>query len=126
MFYGSYGQMPYQTQMQPNQQQIPLQQYQMPIQPVTGLRGKTVDSRTAVEVADPASDCTPSYFPMTDGKTIYVKQLTANGKTVISEYKLTEQTERKEKEYSMLSEKIDNISADITALIDLLGGGKNE
>lgn len=95
----------YMQQRQPMYQtQLPIQQYEQPMQQQTpqvvqtGLQGKRVESVDVVKTIEIPLDGSISYFPLTDGKTIVTKQLTTNGTSKITIYKEIEQEQEQPKE----------------------------
>lgn len=97
VYYGS--QYPGQTQSYPMVQQpqtIPsaapqMQQAQLQAAPVQALNGKYVDSIESVKATDVMMDGSIMFFPSTDGKTIYTKQLQPDGTSRISTFSLADQ-----------------------------------
>lgn len=97
-FYPQFPQYPqynaYQQQMAANQQMINqlsqgMPQYppQQPTPPtVQGLNGKFVDSIESVKATDVMMDGSVMFFPSTDGKVIYTKQLQADGTSRVLAY----------------------------------------
>lgn len=85
---------PYQQQMAANQQMINqlsqgMPQYppHQPTAPVSqGLNGKFVDSIENVKATDVMMDGSVMFFPSTDGKVIYTKQLQADGTSRVLTY----------------------------------------
>ena len=102
MTYPTYPQyQPYQAfaQYQPMMQQPQMPQVQNPqIQTpapaysnMQGLNGKFVDSVESVKATDVMMDGSVMYFPATDGKTIYTKQLQGDGTSRILTFALVDQ-----------------------------------
>lgn len=87
----------FQNQYQPMQQPIPQPQQFTPAQ---GLNGKFVDSVESVKATDVMMDGSVAFFPSTDGKTIFTKQLQADGTSKILTFSLVDQTQE-EKQPSM-------------------------
>lgn len=89
-------QQPYQPIQQPLQQ---VSQVQTPTQTYSaqqGLTGKFVDSIESVKATDVMMDGSVMYFPVTDGKTIYTKQLQGDGTSKILTFSLVDQTQEAE------------------------------
>lgn len=88
--YPQYNQ--YQQQMASNQQMINqlsqgMPQYTpQPSATVQGLNGKFVDSIESVKATDVMMDGSIMFFPSTDGKVIYTKQLQADGTSRVLAY----------------------------------------
>lgn len=95
---------PYQQQMAANQQMInqlsqgmPQYPSQQPTAPVSqGLNGKFVDSIENVKATDVMMDGSVMFFPSTDGKVIYTKQLQADGTSRVLAYMVTEEQRQEE------------------------------
>lgn len=119
MPYPNYPQ--YQPYMQPYPQYTqPYQQMQQPINTMQQtqtqaatyttmpqvLNGKFVDSIESVKATDVMMDGSVMYFPATDGKTIYTKQLQGDGTSRILTFALVDQSQDTEKQPSV-SEIID-------------------
>ena len=88
----------YQPNMMPPVQQPQMAQVQQPMQQQygaqQGLNGKYVDSIESVKATDVMMDGSIMFFPATDGKTIYTKQLQSDGTSRITTYTAeTPQTE---------------------------------
>ena len=87
-----------------NQQRMQqLEQYQMPTMiqtqaptPAIGLNGKFVDSIENVKAADVMMDGSVMFFPNTDGKTIYTKQLQPDGTSKVITYMAAEVDKQEE------------------------------
>ena len=101
---------PYQQYQQPYQ---PMQQTVQPaqVQPVQSsvqqyannqfLSGKFVDSIEGVKATDVLMDGTPMFFPTTDLKTVYSKQLQADGTSKLRIYAEINQDENTERQPSV-------------------------
>lgn len=99
-FYPQFPQYPqynaYQQQMAANQQMINQLSQGMPQYPPQqsaapqGLNGKFVDSIESVKATDVMMDGSIMFFPSTDGKVIYTKQLQADGTSRVMAYTATE------------------------------------
>lgn len=80
----------YQPNMMPPVQQPQMAQVQQPMQQQygaqQGLNGKYVDSIESVKATDVMMDGSIMFFPATDGKTIYTKQLQSDGTSRITTY----------------------------------------
>lgn len=99
--YGNYyNNMLNQQRMQTMEQQYPSQAMMAPaptqIQTI-GLNGKYVDSIENVKAADVMMDGSIMYFPNTNGKTIYTKQLQPDGTSKVVTYTALEQEQNAEK-----------------------------
>lgn len=98
--YPQYNQ--YQQQMASNQQMINqlsqgMPQYTpQPSAPVQGLNGKFVDSIESVKATDVMMDGSIMFFPSTDGKVIYTKQLQADGTSRVLAYTATNEQGQEE------------------------------
>lgn len=115
MTYPNYPQyQPYMPTYTSQQFQQPYPQMQQPIQQVTQmqtqaqaysaphvLNGKFVDSIESVKATDVMMDGSVMYFPATDGKTIYTKQLQGDGTSRILTFALVDQTAPEEKQPSV-------------------------
>lgn len=110
MTYPNYPQ--YQQYMNPYQQYQQMQQNIQPIQPMQApattypsapqvLNGKFVDSIESVKATDVMMDGSVMYFPATDGKTIYTKQLQGDGTSRILTFSLVDQAQEAEKQPSV-------------------------
>ena len=96
-------QQPYQP-MQPTVQPAQVQPVQNTVQPYSNsqvLNGKFVDSIESVKATDVMMDGSVMYFPATDGKTIYTKQLQGDGTSRILTFSLMDQTGPEEKQPSV-------------------------
>ena len=96
-------QQPYQP-MQPAVQSAQVQPVQNAVQPYSNnqiLNGKFVDSIESVKATDVMMDGSVMYFPATDGKTIYTKQLQGDGTSRILTFSLMDQTGPEEKQPSV-------------------------
>lgn len=103
----------------------PIQQVQQPITQTApnysaqqGLNGKYVDSIESVKATDIMTDGSIMFFPCTDGKTIYTKQLQNDGTSRIVVY--TAQTPQTEENKPSVTEIIDGKLK--TFREDILGG----
>ena len=99
---------PYQQFQQPYQQiqqpQVQIPQVQAPTQPYSAqqiLNGKFVDSLESVKATDVMMDGSVMYFPATDGKTIYTKQLQGDGTSRILTFSLIDQAQETDKQPSV-------------------------
>lgn len=91
-----------------------------PIQTVTGLQGKTVDSIDVVKALDIPLDGSVSYFPLLDGSAIITKKLQNDGTTKTTIYKITEEKEMTALKYATMEDikkEVDKI--DLSDLDDL-------
>lgn len=85
MYNNPYGFNPYMNQRfqnQPNNQPMPQQNIQPPMQPIQqycSLLGKQVDSLEVVKAIDIPLDGSVNYFPLTNGSAIVTKQLQQDG-----------------------------------------------
>lgn len=101
---------PYQNQMPNNQPMMnnapPAMQYQpqnaAPVQQMNGLNGKFVDSIESVKATDVMMDGSIMFFPATDGKAIYTKQLQADGTSRVLTYTVAEQAQTEDNKPSIL------------------------
>lgn len=88
-----------------------------------GLNGQFVDSVDVVKGINALTDGTPAFFPTRDMKTIFVKQLQADGTSPVRAYTLADAAQ--EKPQPSVSEivggNIDTLRGDIKAMIDRLG-----
>lgn len=130
MNYPAYPQ--YQQYFNPNPYQFqpnmpPVQQPQMPQvqQPMQqqysaqqGLNGKYVDSIESVKATDVMMDGSIMFFPATDGKTIYTKQLQSDGTSRITTY--TAETPQAEENKPSMTDILDGRLK--TFREDILGG----
>lgn len=92
---------PYQQMQQPQIPQVQTPQIQTPTpaySTVQGLNGKFVDSVESVKATDVMMDGSVMYFPATDGKTIYTKQLQGDGTSRILTFALVDQGTEAEKQ----------------------------
>lgn len=104
--YGNY----YNNMLNQQRMQTLEQQYQtqpMVAQQATqiqtiGLNGKYVDSIENVKAADVMMDGSVMYFPNTDGKTIYTKQLQPDGTSRVITYSAMEQEEERKEEVALV------------------------
>lgn len=99
--YPSYQQyQPYPQIQQPQVPQVQVPQVQSVQTPAytapQGLNGKFVDSIESVKATDVMMDGSVMYFPVTDGKTIYTKQLQGDGTSKILAFALVDQTQESE------------------------------
>ena len=77
-----------------NQQvQIPSPMYNQALKP--SLQGKIVEGLKVVESSEIPYDGSISYFPCTDGKTIFTKQLQTDGNVRVFKYTLEEEKDEK-------------------------------
>lgn len=115
-------QQPY-TQMQQPMQQVP--QVQTAAQTYSApqiLNGKFVDSIESVKATDVMMDGSVMYFPATDGKTIYTKQLQSDGTSRVLTYTLVDPSQDAENQPSVT----DVIDGRLQAFRDDLFGGLEE
>ena len=103
---------------------VPMQQSYAPApMQAAGLNGQFVDSVDVVKGINALTDGTPAFFPTRDMKTIYVKQLQADGTSPVRAYTLADAVQ--EKPQPSVSEivggNIDTLRGDIKAMIDRLG-----
>lgn len=90
--YGNPTQIPSNEQF--NQQvQIPSPMYNQALKP--SLQGKIVEGLKVVESSEIPYDGSISYFPCTDLKTIFTKQLQTDGNVRVFKYVLEEETNEK-------------------------------
>lgn len=126
MYNNPYGFNPYMNQRfqnQPNNQPMPQQNIQPPIQPIQqycSLLGKQVDSIDVVKATDIPLDGSTCYFPLIDGSAIVTKKLQNDGtsKTII--YKPVENEEESSIKYATMTDiekAIENI--DLSDLDDI-------
>lgn len=104
-------------------QTAPMQQYAPVTMQAAGLNGQFVDGVDVVKGINALTDGTPSFFPTRDMKTIYVKQLQADGTSPVRAYTLADAVQ--EAPQPSVSEivggNIDTLRGDIKAMIDRLG-----
>lgn len=94
-------QQPY-SQIQQQVQQIPqMQAFTQAYSASLGLNGKLVDSIESVKATDVMMDGSVMYFPATDGKTIYTKQLQGDGTSRILTFVLVDQEQDMDKQPSV-------------------------
>ena len=79
-----------QMQMQPQMQMPIYQPSQNPIQQVSGINGKIVDSIEVVKATDIPMDGNSHYFPKADGTEIYIKKWLPNGSTEVKTFRAVE------------------------------------
>lgn len=118
---------PYQQQIANNQQminQLSQGQYQpqAPTPQVQGLNGKFVDSIESVKATDVMMDGSIMFFPSTDGKAIYTKQLQADGTSRVLTYTATNEQAQEENKPSVT----DLIDERLKAFRDDIFGGFDE
>lgn len=139
--YGYGYQNPLQPQMNRlNQMESQYQNYNMPnymnnmnqnngnqniqnMQPML-IPGKSVESIDVVKVTDAPLDGSKIYFPQTDGKAIYTKQLQQDGKSKTSVYIL--QKEGQNNEIMANNNQIDEIKKEVNVIIEDFKKGINE
>lgn len=129
-FYPQFPQIPqypqynqYQQQMAANQQMINQLSQGYQTQQVTqqGLNGKFVDSIESVKATDVMMDGSIMFFPSTDGKVIYTKQLQADGTSRVQAYTATEiqgQEENRPNVTDVLDERLKAFREDIYSGFD--------
>lgn len=89
----------------------------------TGLNGQFVDSVDVVKGINALTDGTPAFFPTRDMKTIFVKQLQADGTSPVRAYTLADVAQDKPQPtvQEIVGENIDTLRGDIKAMFDRLG-----
>lgn len=120
-----------QQQMQPQQQMTNNNNIGTPN--VDGLRGRKVATIEEVKALPIDFDGSIYFFPATDGKRIYTKQLNLDGTVAIKEYRLTEmpaeneqgsgiQTEEENKLIQSLMARVKTLEETQQELLKSLGG----
>lgn len=94
--------------------QTPVPQHMQQAAPQT-LAGKYVDSLETVKAADVMMDGTPMFFPSTDGRTVYRKQLQPDGTSRITSYTVAEDApeEKKPDVAEVVEQKIKGLSDEL-------------
>lgn len=113
---------PMQTPVQPMQQPQTVQPYQQ----AQGLQGKFVDSIESVRATDVLMDGSVMYFPCTDGKTIYTKQLRPDGTSDYGVFVRQTETEAAAPQVSITDSMAEIVEGKIKSLRDEINAGFEE